>query len=264
MRLITYASGPNGLPRLGVRVGHRVLDVEAASRVDGEPLPASLKGLLREGRGAISRVQALAKAAQSSAGRYSPAMLEEKAIRFLPPVTDPDRFAGRESEELAALLGHNGRLPRPSATRLDCEPALVFVIGRRALGVSADDDEMDYIAGVTLMIEIIDADLGRCEAAVVGPEMVTLDEIRDPYDLWISCSVNGVERTRVNTGDQVAKMGEILQHLSRTSALEPSDLFPIRALQTPRAGRDGAGLKAGDMIESSIEGLATLRTTIAP
>jgi hypothetical protein len=55
MRLITYASGPNGLPRLGVRVGHRVLDVEAASRVDGEPLPSTMKGLLREGpRGAVA------------------------------------------------------------------------------------------------------------------------------------------------------------------------------------------------------------------
>jgi hypothetical protein len=94
MRLITYASGPNGLPRLGVRVGHRVLDVEAGSRVDGEPLPSSMKGLLREGRGALSRVQALAKAAQSSAGRFAAAMLEEKAIRFLPPVPDPDRFPG--------------------------------------------------------------------------------------------------------------------------------------------------------------------------
>src|SRR5688572_12147717 len=136
MRLITYASGPNGLPRLGVRVGHRVLDVEAASRVDGEPLPSSLKGLLREGRGALSRVQALAKAAQASAGRYSTAMLEEKAIRFLPPVPEPDRFlcmadaSGGQSEEPAAsLVGHGAKVAAPAASRFECEPALVFVVG---------------------------------------------------------------------------------------------------------------------------------------
>jgi hypothetical protein len=76
VRLITYAQGPGTLPRLAVRVGHRVLDIESGSRVDGE------------GRGAISRVQALAKAAQTTAGRFSGAMLEEKAIRFLPPIPD--------------------------------------------------------------------------------------------------------------------------------------------------------------------------------
>ena len=39
MRLVTYSVGPGGPARAGVRVGHRVLDVEAASRVKGEPLP---------------------------------------------------------------------------------------------------------------------------------------------------------------------------------------------------------------------------------
>ena len=41
MRLVTFTTA-NGAPRIGVRVGHRVLDIEAASRVDGEPLPASM------------------------------------------------------------------------------------------------------------------------------------------------------------------------------------------------------------------------------
>ena len=92
MRLITYNTATNVAPRIGVRVGHRVLDIEAASRVDGEPLPATMKTLLREGRGALSRVQALAKAAQSNAGRFATAMVEERAIRFLPPIPDPDKF----------------------------------------------------------------------------------------------------------------------------------------------------------------------------
>ena len=76
MRLVTFTTA-NGSPRIGVRVGHRVLDIEAASRVDGEPLPSSMKALLREGRGKLSRVQALAKAAQSQAGRFSGAMMSD-------------------------------------------------------------------------------------------------------------------------------------------------------------------------------------------
>lgn len=285
MRLITYASGPNGMPRLGVRVGHRVLDVEAASRVDGEPLPASMKGLLREGRGAISRVQALAKAAQSSAGRFASAMLEEKAIRFLPPVPDPDRFpcvgrnfrshqqtltrddlADAARDEVSGLVGHNTKVVGPAAGRLDCEPELVFVIGRRALGVTDDDDEMDYIAGVTLMADFTDRDLQKREAAAIGPELVTLDEIGDPYDLWITCTVNGEERIRVNTGEQLWKMSEILEHLSRGAALEQGDMFSTGGQGGVAAGKpdaDSLYLKPGDLVECAIEGVTTLRTTIA-
>ena len=92
MRLVTYSVGPAGPARAGVRVGHRILDIEAASRVKGEPLPASIKALLAAGRGALARVQALAKAATTEARSFSQAMHEERAIRFLPPVPDADKF----------------------------------------------------------------------------------------------------------------------------------------------------------------------------
>lgn len=271
MRLITYASGPNGLARLGVRVGHRVLDVEAASRVDGEPLPSTMKGLFREGRGALSRVRALAKAAQSSAGRFSSAMLEEKAIRFLPPLPDPDRFLRMEGDNRShreepgcALVGHNAKVARPAdAGSLDCGPRLVFVVGRHALGASVDDDAMDYIAGVTVLTDLLDPAAQQTDApglGAIGPEIVTIDEIGDPYDLWVTCEVNGEERLRVNSGGQMRSMMAILEHLSRTTALEPGDLV------VAGTGEDAGAvaIKPGDVIDCSIEGLTTLRTTIAP
>ena len=84
-----------------MRVGHRVLDIEAASRVKGEPLPSTIKALLAAGRGALSRVQALSKAAVTEARSFSHAMHEERAIRLLPPVPDADRFlcAGADEPE---------------------------------------------------------------------------------------------------------------------------------------------------------------------
>ena len=275
MRLITYASGPNGLPRLGVRVGHRVLDVEAASRVDGEPLPSSMKGLLSEGRGAMSRVRALAKAAQSSAGRYSTAMLEEKAIRFLPPVPDADRFLCMRRnyrthlDELgSSLVGHNAKVAVPAtAANLACGPALAFVIGRHALGVTGDDDAMDYIVGVTMLNDLaaLDQETDAPGLGAVGPEMVTIDEIGDPDHLWVTCVVNGEERLRVNAGDQIQKMSEILEHFSRTVPLEPGDMFSTGARGGAAGGNPDAQalcLKPGDIVECSIEGITTLRTTI--
>ncbi len=280
MRLVTFSTPPHAIPRAGVRVGHRVLDIEAASRVDGQPLPSSMKALLRAGRGAFSRVQALAKAAQTRPGRFSSAMSEEGAIRFLPPVPDPDKFLCVGPEEAtgivkpgASLVGHNTKVARPAGvTRFDCEPELVFVIGRRASGVKSEDIEIeDYVVGVTLLNDLTDRDMHKREAAApafgpLGPEIVTLDEIGDPYDLWLTCSVNGEERMRVSTADHAWRIGEILEHYSRIDPVEPGDMFSTAAPGDAAGKGKGNGeflfLKPGDVVECSIEGITTLRTTI--
>jgi len=305
MRLITYYQ-QGGLPRIGVRVGHRVLDIEAASRVDGEPLPSTMKTLLREGRGALSRVQALSKAAQTNAGRFAGAMLEERAIRFLPPIPDADKFlcVGKNYrahlDELkrndlikempgeptgfiklnSSLVGHNAKVAKPDGiAHLDYEPELVFVIGRRALGVGKED-AMDYAVGVTILNDLTDRDMQKREVASgsrfwtsknapgfgpLGPEIVTMDEIGDPYDLWMTCSVNGEERMRMNTRDQIWKLPDIIEHFSRTIPIEPGDMFSTGAPGGVAVGKPNAEdlyLKVGDVVECSIEGITTLRTTI--
>ena len=310
MRLVTYTSGPQGAGRAGVRVGHRILDIESASRVKGEPLPSNMRALLQLGRGALSRVQSLVRAAQAggSGGGMGSAMFEEKAVRFLPPVPDPDKFlcVGKNYrahlEELkkkdlikempaevtgfvkvtSCFVGHDARVVKPAVVeRLDYEPELVFVIGKRALGVKAsDDDAMDYAVGVTLLNDLTDRDMQKREVesgsrfwtsknapgfGPIGPEIVTMDEVGDPYDLWITCSVNGEERMRVNTRDQIWKLPQILEHFSRTIPIEPGDMFSTGAPGGVAVGRVDAEslyLKAGDVVECSIEGLTTLRTTI--
>lgn len=306
MRLVTYSVGPGGPARAGVRVGHRILDIEAGSRVKGEPLPASIKALLAAGRGALSRVQALAKAAATEARSFSQAMHEERAIRLLPPVPDADKFlcAGKNYrqhlDELvkndllkeipqeptafvklnSCLVGHNAKVARPQGvTRLDYEPELVFVIGRRALGVKKVD-ALDYVAGVTILNDLTCRDLQKKEVASgsrfwtaknipgfgpLGPEIVTMDEIPDPYDLWMTCSVNGEERVRVNTRDQIWKLPDILEHFSRYIPIEPGDMFSTGAPGGVAVGKPNAAelfLKPGDVVDCSIEGIATLRTTI--
>jgi acylpyruvate hydrolase len=268
MRLISYLTGTTGGPRIGVRVGHRVLDIEAASRVDGEPLPSTMKALLREGRGALSRVQALARKAQSDAGRFAAALCEERAIRFLPPVPDPDRFVcTREgiapvTMAAAGLVGHGSKMAMPAAVqRLCCEPGLVFVIGRRAAGVKAGDDAMDYAVGVTLFNDFTGAGANGA-ASPVGPEIVTMDELADPYDLWLTYAVNGAERMRVSTGDLARGLPAILEQLSRTKAMEPGDMVSASGATAGNAGARELVLKPGDVVESGIEAITTLRTTL--
>lgn len=270
MRLVTYTIASQPAARLAVRVGHRVLDVEAASRVDGEPLPRTLEGLLREGRGAVSRVQALAKAAQSSPGRFSGAMHEERAIRFLPPVSEAGTWldvrtpAGRDPQPTTRrhdeFQGHNAMLALAGSGPFACMPAPVFVVGRTTRAV-APEDALDRIAGITLQLEVADAGGTRAAPSLMGPELVTLDEIADPDDFWMSIAVNGEERLRVSTHALPWKLPEALAHASGQATLEAGDVLALGF--APGEAASGIALRRGDIVECSIDGVTTLRATIA-
>jgi len=307
MRLLTFRIRGVDAPRIGVRVERRVLDLAAAAGVAGEaPPPSRMRDLLAAGRPAMKQVRKLWELAQVDRDGFGAALLDEREIRFLPPVPDADKFlcVGKNYrshlEELrkndlltempqeptafvklnSCLVGHNARVARPGGvTALDYEPELVFVIGRRALGAKKKD-ALDHVAGVTILNDLTDRDAQKREVASgsrfwtgknipgfgpLGPEIVTLDEIPDPYDLWMVCAVNGEQRMRVNTRDQIWKLPEILEHFSRHIPIEPGDMFSTGAPGGVAVGKANAAelyLKPGDVVECSIEGVATLRTHI--
>ena len=306
MRLLTFALKDKNAPHIGARVGARVLDLAGGAREGGHELPERMRDLLAAGPATLDWVRKLVDAARAEPSRFLSALLDESDIRYLPPVPDADKFlcVGKNYrshlEELkqndlitetpqeptgfiklnSCLSGHNARVVRPEGiVSLDYEPELVFVIGKRALGVKKAE-AFDYVAGVTILNDLTDRDAQKREVASgsrfwtgknipgfgpLGPEIVTMDEIRDPYDLWMTCSVNGQERMRVNTRDQIWKLPDILEHFSRYIPIEPGDMFSTGAPGGVAVGKPNAAelfLKPGDVIECSIEGVATLRTTI--
>ena len=310
MRLITFTN-PNAynssVPRIGARVSDRVLAFSRAAHVAGiADLPHSLKDLLAAGPGVMARVRQLVADAVANRARFDSAWLDESMLVYLPPIPDAGKFlcVGKNYrahlEELkrtnlikempeeptafvklnSCLVGHNARVVRPEGVvRLDYEPELVFVIGRRALGVKKAD-AFDYVAGVTILNDLTCRDLQLREVASgsrfwtaknipgfgpLGPELITLDEVPDPYDLWMTCSVNGEQRMRVNTRDQIWKLPDIIEHFSRFSPLGPGDMFSTGAPGGVAVGKPDAEalyLKPGDVVECAIEGIATLKTTI--
>ena len=288
MRLVTYCKTGSHDPRLGVRRGKNILDLG----------PGRMKDLLAGGPAVLEKLK---KRAAAESGE-----LLEKDIAYLPPIPDADKFLcvgknyRQHLEELrrndlltetpqeptafvklnSCLVGHNAKVTRPEGiVRLDYEPELVFVIGRRALGVKKKD-AFDYVAGVTILNDLTCRDLQKREVASgsrfwtgknipgfgpLGPEIVTLDEIADPYDLWMTCAVNGEQRMRVNTRDQIWKLPDIMEHFSRYIPLEPGDMFSTGAPGGVAVGKPNAAelfLKPGDTIECGIEGISTLRNYI--
>ena len=307
MRLLTYAPDAGAQPRIGARLGDRVLDLPAAAKIAGRHVPPTMRALLNAGDLGLGAAREVIDAAQADARRFAAAFADERAIRYLPPVPDLDKFlcVGKNYrahlEELkksdlirempeevtgfvkihACLTGHREKVAKPAVVQhLDYEPELVFVIGKRALGVRKTDDWRPYVAGVTVLNDLTDRDMQKREVASgsrfwtsknapgfgpVGPEIVTLDEIADPYDVWMVCRVNGEQRMRVNTREQIWRMNDILAHFSRTMPLEPGDMFSTGAPGGVAAGKPNAEdlyLKPGDVVECSIEGVTTLQSTI--
>lgn len=181
----------------------------------------------------------------------------------------------------ACLVGHDEPVRRPeSVARLDYEPELVFVIGRHCERFSRTADPLPYIAGITLLNDLTDRDTQKREVASgtrfwtaknapgfgpLGPELITMDEVRDPYDLWLVCRVNGEQRMRVNTGDQIWRIAEILHHFSRLIPIAPGDMFSTGAPGGVAVGKPNAEslyLQPGDVVECAIEGMTSLRNSI--
>jgi 2-keto-4-pentenoate hydratase/2-oxohepta-3-ene-1,7-dioic acid hydratase in catechol pathway len=308
MRLLSFSHLDDSTPLLGLRCGARVLDIGAAARIaEIAGMPTRMKALLAAGPNAMARVRELSAAAQAhDGGHFDPAWSDEAAIRYLPLIGDADKFlcVGRNYrerlEELqrshliteapqeptgfvklnSSLVGHKAHVVRPDGiVRLDYEPELVFVIGRRALAVRKAE-VFKYVAGVTILNDLTDRDSQERDVksgsrfwtgknipgfGPLGPELITLDEIADPYDLWMTCSVNGRERLRVNTREQIWKLPDIVEHFSRYIPIEPGDMISTGAPGGGAIGRPDAAelfLKPGDVVECAIEGYARLRTTI--
>jgi 2-keto-4-pentenoate hydratase/2-oxohepta-3-ene-1,7-dioic acid hydratase in catechol pathway len=306
MRLATFSRKPDrrqppGQPRLGAALGDRMLDLaQCAHRVQGGPsLPeSSMKRLLALGKPGLDRVKQLIDHAANAETRLpAGTLIDSASIDFLPPIPDADKFlcVGKNYrthlEELrrtdliretpteptgfiklnSCLTGHGSDVVRPDGiVHLDYEPELVFVIGKRALGVKKEH-AFDCIAGITLLNDLTCRDLQKREVASgsrfwtgknipgfgpLGPCIITMDEVPDPYDIWVTCSVNGEQRMRVNTGDQIWKLPDIIEHFSRYIPLEPGDMFSTGAPGGVAVGKPNAAelfLKPGDVVECAFE-----------
>ena len=114
MRLVTFSLNGTNAPRIGARIGKRVLDLGAAAGVNGEaPLPKRMKRLLAAGDAALERVRRLVDAARAEPEPFDAALLRESEIRYLPPIPDADKFL---------CVGKNYRTHLEELSETTCSP----------------------------------------------------------------------------------------------------------------------------------------------
>ena len=302
MRLATYTlhTDPKSIRIGALHEGHMV-DLIAGERAlnDGRRMiPVSMKGLLALGETGLARAREVMDRAENDPARLPHGTLApETEIHYLPPIPDADKFlcVGKNYrthlEELkrndlikempgeptgfiklnSCLTGHDSDVPRPATvSRLDYEPELVFVLGKRAHGVKGKDAR-NYIAGITILNDLTCRDTQKREVASgsrfwtsknapsfgpLGPCIITMDEVPDPYNIWVTCSVNGEQRMRVNTSDQIWKLPDIIEHFSRLLDLQPGDMFSTGApggVAVGKANAEDLYLKPGDVVECAFE-----------
>ena len=198
---------------------------------------------------------------EEMASRADPIAVED--VRLLPPVARPGKLmaapvnyrahideaqidpgirhierttkikeAGIFLKSNTALVGPSDAIPiRFPDRRNDHEFEFVIVIGQECSRVT-QADALDVIAGYTLGLDMTvrgpeDRSARKsCDGyAVLGPWLVTADEIPDPDDVSFRGSVNGEIKQDANTSDQVLNMRELIEYASEYYSLYPGDVL---------------------------------------
>ncbi len=156
---------------------------------------------------------------------------------------------------------------------VDWEVELVVVIGRRCERV-AEQAAWSHVAGVMVGQDLSERQLqlagpapqfslGKSFAGFgpVGPELVTIDELKDPNDLALSCRLeNGATLQTGRTRDMIFPVPDLIARLSAVCPLLPGDLVFTGTPAGVGVGRKPPQfLQPGDVLISRIDGVGSLR-----
>lgn len=174
----------------------------------------------------------------------------------------------------SAIVGPNDDvlIPRGSE-KTDWEVELAIVIGKSAKYVS-EADALDYVAGYCVAHDVSERAFqverkgqwtkGKsCDTfGPIGPWLVTKDEVANPQDLGMWLKVNGETMQDGTTRTMVYGVSYLVSYLSQFMSLHPGDVI---ATGTPPGVGMGKKppryLKAGDVVELSVQGLGTQKQT---
>jgi 2-keto-4-pentenoate hydratase/2-oxohepta-3-ene-1,7-dioic acid hydratase in catechol pathway len=275
--------------RLGLVEGDEILDVsEALAAIPPQKWP------LRHGDALIANLPAVIERAKALAPRAARRRLAEVSLRA--PLANPSKIVnapinyqahideakkdqgiahGRDIKTIAdwglflkapsSLIGPGEPIRlRFAERRNDHEVELAVVIGREANRVSRSR-ALDYVCGYSIGLDMTlrGPELPSFRKSidtysVLGPWLVTSDEIADPnaLDLWLT--VNGETRQASNTRRMVYDVPRLIEYATSFYTLHPGDLI---FSGTP----EGVGpVKPGDEIRAGIQGIGELSIRVAP
>jgi len=170
------------------------------------------------------------------------------------------------------LTGPDAHVELPSEF-VDWEVELVVVIGVHAFEV-AEGDGWSHVAGLTVGQDLSERvvqtrppapqfSLGKSFPGFgpTGPWIVTPDELANPDDLALGCTLNGEQVQKSRTSDLIFGVDALINRLSSITPLLPGDLIftgtpsGVGGTRTPPRF-----LAPGDELVSTIDGIGTIHT----
>lgn len=176
-----------------------------------------------------------------------------------------------------SVIGPGDDIVAPGYTkRLDYELELAFVVGRAGRDL-APARALDHVFGYTILNDVSARDvlaselMGRMGPAkgkdfdtsnVMGPWLVTRDEITDPGALAGVIRVNGKVVARCTTGGMHFGIDAMLAEASRGETLHPGEVFGAGACANGSGIEELRFLAIGDTVELELEPIGVLRNRV--
>jgi 2-keto-4-pentenoate hydratase/2-oxohepta-3-ene-1,7-dioic acid hydratase in catechol pathway len=175
----------------------------------------------------------------------------------------PIREAGLFLKATSSLVGASqGVAIRHHGRRTDHEVELAVIIGKEANGVKAED-ALQYIAGYSIGLDITargseDRSFRKSidTYTVLGPWLITSDELGDPSKLELWITVNGKLRQKATTADLILGIPELIEFASSFYTLHPGDIL---LTGTP----EGVGpIVPGDTMKAYVERIGEMEVLV--
>jgi 2-keto-4-pentenoate hydratase/2-oxohepta-3-ene-1,7-dioic acid hydratase in catechol pathway len=284
MRLCRFTQGEAGDDRIGVVEGATIHDatdwiaglLDLTDRVPGDPL--------------VRALPAIRAATPQQPGRGIPA----DAVTLLSPVrrpgkiiAAPDNYRAHMAEMAASAAAHGramgdletvglflkatsslvgageGIRQRFLDQRTDYEVELVAVIGTTLANADAAT-ALRAVAGYAVGLDITlrgpqERSLRKSidSYSVLGPWLVTADEVGEPHDLELTLTLNGAVKQHTSTRDMVTDVGHLIAYCSRFYTLHPGDLVYTGTCS-------GVGpIRPGDRIEASASRIGRMNVLVS-
>ena len=147
--------------------------------------------------------------------------------------------------------------------RNDHEVELAIVVGKKGRNIAAGD-AAGHIAGYCIGLDMTirgteDRSFRKSPDSycVLGPWLVTPNEVGDPGALEIELAVNGQIRQKANTRDLILGVPALIEWASSFYTLHPGDVL---LTGTPQ----GVGpVRPGDTMQASLERVGTMRVSVS-
>jgi 2-keto-4-pentenoate hydratase/2-oxohepta-3-ene-1,7-dioic acid hydratase in catechol pathway len=244
--------------RLGVVIGDKVHDVTQAQTEIRAKARYDMKG-----DAVIAALPAWRKRIEDMAAKAPATPLAQ--VKLISPIARPSKAMaaptnyGKHIEEMAArrdipdnakraspkigtagiflksnsaIVGPSEGIPLRFPDRLnEHEAELVVVIGKTGSDIPRDKAK-DYIAGYTLGLDMTvrgpeDRSFRKSVDgyAVLGPWMVTADEVADPDNVTVTLHLNGELKQTAETKDLIYDIGRLIEFASSFYTLYPGDVY---------------------------------------